>query len=469
MTLLEENHHRLAQALHAPTVAKAQLATINDTVSAESEKVKEEKQQKPAPLNRTTTSPPGLRRDAHKELSSSIANTLATARGRPGPSRRSLLSPSDPAPPQSQKTTVNADRPSHVPPLLHRHSTPGSISSVKASSDQASGDDGGFQSFYKRFGGFLEKLPASLAFTGLPLTAESAQEAAEQQEKLEKIESKQKPEKQPTRVRATDEPDLANIYSKAAFRVIKEEGGTLGIQDSFYWVPPTGGTNSYANVLSSSGVVGEGATERHHATLARQGSSHVPETIGEEDADNEFVDAREEQGASGPPSPRSSRHKSRTSTSAGRRPSAASAKTLEELELENGALRQLLDTQSRRLQMWEASSQSQGHVLAQSMRVIRPEKTISSSAAQDHAHTDAKAVAGEVRQRELEDQLHAALVDRDTLAHQNDKLARVNEQQLALIGRYRAKWEQLKAGARRKMDSRSTGESTVGSPGDGVE
>jgi hypothetical protein len=283
--------------------------------------------------------------------------------------------------------------------------------------------DDSFQKFYSTFESLFSKLSAPLAFAGLPLSPEQDAEK-----------DSQTPDR--NRVSTSDEPELTNIYSKAALRVIREDGGPgIGVQDSFYWVQPSGGTESYANMVSRRGG--------HNA--------HVPETI-EEDAE-EFVDARE---TPGPPSPISLRG----STGPGRPGprwkdvKSAGGKTMEELELENTALRQLLDTQSRRLQMWEASAQAQSLAFSQSLRSARA-PTSGESAADDSAKV-----------HELEEMLKTERAERDRLEHRNEKMERENEKLLAVLGRYREKWEVLKEGARRRDKAAKVTPSVAGTETD---
>jgi hypothetical protein len=241
-------------------------------------------------------------------------------------------------------------------------------------------------------------------------------------------------------------------------RAIRDDiGPSFGPQESFYLVPPTGGTVSYAGILSGSG--------------GRPGTSQgIPETI-EEDAD-EFVDARENLG---PPSPRSLRNSRKgNSPSASRdgprkppkefQPSGA-AKTMEELELENATMRNLLDTQSKRLQMWELSSQSQSMALQQSMRAVRQRpdlpNTISDPATLERmtsrdleSDSDAKA-----KLKKLEELLEVEREERLTLEQKNKKME-------STIGRYRDQWERLKAGARKKENDRKAGLEAAGKVGD---
>lgn len=139
---------------------------------------------------------------------------------------------------------------------------------------------------------------------------------------------------------------------------------------------------------------------------------------------------------------------------------------MEELELENSTLRQLLDKQSRRLQMWEATSQSQGQALAQSFRLARGTGTPSlSNQPSNVSETDAPPIPplpadgvptnSDVAKRlkELEERLQNEAREREAVERENERFARENEKLLGVLGRYREKWEALKAGARGRRES----------------
>lgn len=117
---------------------------------------------------------------------------------------------------------------------------------------------------------------------------------------------------------------------------------------------------------------------------------------------------------------------------------SAGGKTMEELELENNALRQLLDTQSKRLQMWEASAQSQSMALAKSLRFN------ASARMPPQQQTESERV------HELQDQLAGERVQREALEHRNEKMQRENEKLLGVLGKYKDKWEMLKENARQR-------------------
>jgi hypothetical protein len=304
-----------------------------------------------------------------------------------------------------------------------------------------------FSKFYNTFEGLFSKLSGPLAFAGLPLTAEQAAKDASQQQskKSEKEKSQEK-----TRASSSDEPDLTKIYSSAALKAIREDvGPSFGPQESFYLVPPTGGTVSYAGMVSGG-----------------RASTILPDTIPEDD--DEFVDARE---SIGPPSPRSLRNSGRKGNSPvasrdGRRPkSAAGGKTTEELELALEAMRQLLDTQAQRLQMWEMSSQSQSMALQQSMRSVRQRPDLpnvgSDPTTVDKLAKEEMSAADAERIQQLEMLLKAEKEEKQALEMRSSRMESENKRLTTTVGRYRDKWEQLKAGARKREADKSRRTSTT--------
>jgi len=278
-----------------------------------------------------------------------------------------------------------------------------------------------FSTFYNSLQGLYNRLPASLAFTGLPLTIEEEPELAEP---VKKASSSKSPRKPP---RATAETDFSSIFSPNVIAALREDAGVpFGAHESFYVVPPTGGTQTYSAMVSG---------ERGLA--------------GSEDPD-EFVDAREHVGPPSPVSVRSSQNISRArgkkAADIAARRSSQSGKTTEELELENDALREILDTQSKRLSMWETSAQSQSMALAQSMRLTRnPTSSVGSG---EHVPENQKL-------KELEDELVALRSVVGTLEHRNDKLERDKEKLLKVIAKYREKWDRLKESARQRERNKS--------------
>jgi uncharacterized coiled-coil protein SlyX len=265
-------------------------------------------------------------------------------------------------------------------------------------------------------------------------------------------------------------PDLAALISKPALRALRSDGGTpLNPNESFYLVPTSGGTVTYASMLQGPG------TQPHHLNPIDEGSGSL------KGSHDEFVDAQE---SVGPPSPTSSR-RPRSRSSAGQVTSARSIpagrgtglKTLEELALENETLKSLVDKQSKRLQMWETNSQNQFNALAQSFRARPPARLSSDPNALAHAlsiganatpalpsppipahphapHSPTADPATARRIADLEAQLAAQTHRLEDLSSANAQLARQNDKDKQVIGRYREQWEKLKAGARKKEQER---------------
>lgn len=238
-----------------------------------------------------------------------------------------------------------------------------------------------FSRFYATFEGLLSKLSAPLAFAGLPLTPE---EPPKQLEKPKPVD------------RATIDPDVTRVFSKAALRVIREENGFGGAAESFYVVPTTGGTMSYAGMLSRT------------------------ESGNEEE---EFVDARETPQAG---------------SSALRRRPPRGGKTLEELQVENEAYKAVALDLGDRLRVFELNAQKSSMALHMSMRAL--------------ASPTASAALGkplgtqelEKRVKELEEELGAARKEVKKLGKENAKL-------MTVVERYRERWEALKSGARERI------------------
>lgn len=333
-----------------------------------------------------------------------------------------------------------------------------------------------FRRFYSAFGGVISAISAPLAFTSLPLNPTPPTPAPEPPnvDKPTRANSRNaSPEA--SRTVKSSVPDLAALISKPALRALRSDGGTpLNPNESFYLVPTSGGTVTYASMLSGSAV------QPHHLNPIDEGSGSL------KGSHDEFVDAQE---SVGPPSPTTARRpRSRSSTGqvtsqrtipAGR---GTGLKTLEELALENETLKSLVDKQAKRIQMWETNSQNQFNALAQSFRTRPLQRLSSDPTALSHAlslgganppspalpsppiltsstathpdtHPDTApdldpAIAKKIA--DLESQLATQSHRLQDLTATNAHLARQNEKDKLVIGRYREQWEKLKAGARKK-------------------
>lgn len=275
-------------------------------------------------------------------------------------------------------------------------------------------------------------------------------------------------------------PDLAALISKPALRALREDGAPpLGPNESFYLVPTSGGTVTYASVLRDPNA--PNALPSPHLTSIEEGSGSLKGSSHEE-----FVDARE---SVGPPSPTKARRpRSRGNTGpgvtaqrsipAGR---GSGLKTLEELALENETLKTVIDKQAKRIQMWELNSQNSFNALAQSFRA---------RGGSDRASSDPQALARALAQgggahgipalpsppipghaphhpsspsadaetakaiADLKAQLANQTAKITDLMSNNEQLAKQNERNSQVLGRYREQWEKLKAGARKKEQER---------------
>lgn len=232
--------------------------------------------------------------------------------------------------------------------------------------------------------------------------------------------------------RATADPDFTKIYSKAALRAVRDEhggpgsGSPFGGAESFYVVPTTGGTISYADILARA----QQEATRHNGNDTNDTSADV----NEEHLDDEFVDARET------PQP--------VSPMLTRRPKPGT-KTMEELTLENEALRALADHLSRRLLEFEMGAQTSSLALQRSIRAMQ-----SPAASQAGGNREREMEReNDTRVVQLEEQVRVAEREVERIGRENDKLKGV-------VGRYRERWEKLKEGARVRREG--TGEGSAG-------
>jgi hypothetical protein len=332
-----------------------------------------------------------------------------------------------------------------------------------------------FQRFFATFEGLISKLSAPLAFASLPLGIDSAHRLNPSSQKSAadtKLDRRSVPAHPPTS--SQTEPEVSKLISGAALRAIRDKNGpagTLGYNntaESFYVVPTSGGMISYAGILSRA--------EKE----ARRNSL--------DDNDEDFVDAREN-----PPSPEDL-HNIGGDKRVGRNAPLASdspgwirgTKTMEELQMENHALKQLSDTLAKRLHMWEVNAQSSSLALQQSLKAMHhqsaasPARQVSpsSSTARPPPLTPSTAAAmgsdqqspstgisraspttteTDTRIRELEELLTRGEKELERVSRENDKLRGV-------VGRYRERWEKLKEGARVRRE----GNGNVGGNGNGA-
>ncbi|KAJ5805878.1 uncharacterized protein N7503_003480 [Penicillium pulvis] len=472
LQLLENHHKKLAEILRFQHEhpANAEEATATASPSPTTQHSLDTGHTKAgAPISQDAQGqPPRLPGNARipSRESSSIASNLASARGIPAqPRRGSPVSPTLSAhqagakmtdgpskiktgesrlrevPNKNRSSRSSAPRQPWSPP--HPQPSPTDITSQELVPESAktgySNADEPFQRFYSTFEGLISKISAPLAFAGLPLGTEGPT-------KTNTPTRKSSAETKVDRHHATSdkgstlaESDVNRLFSQAALRSIRDNPGSSpgNTTESFYVVPTTGGTMSYAGIMTRA--------EKE----ARRNSL--------EDGDEDFVDARETPSS---PELRLSTGSSKTRTmrrgAADKLTSLQNPKTLEELQMENQALKHLSDTLSKRLHMWEVNAQSSSMALQQSLRAIHHQ---SPEAAPHGSSVNTSPVAQmsvanplsdpDDKVKELEDLVRRGEQELERVGKENDKLKNV-------LNRYRDRWEKLKEGAKtRRAEVRS--------------
>ncbi|KAI0591493.1 hypothetical protein Alg130_01188 [Pyrenophora tritici-repentis] len=455
LSLLEDHHRKLAGLIkEAPRKEKKAVDAIKQTDSTSTAQSKTSSRTSSAA---STTLPTSRRRLPQ----SSIATNLAEKRGIPSAKRTTSgtsvsLAGATAGRNEQQSTPVRdllaqqsrKNESNHVQDAPKPRGAPPQPATPPAEDN--------FRRFYAAFGGVISAISAPLAFTSLPLNPSTPTPVSEpKEEKVAKTKSRaQSPEA--SRTVKSSVPDLAALISKPALRALREDGAPpLGPNESFYLVPTSGGTVTYASVLNAqNGTPTTQLNPIDEGSGSMRGSSH-----------EEFVDARE---SVGPPSSIISRRpRSRggsttpsttttATTTTGVTPARSIAagrgtghKTMEELALENDTLKSVIDKQAKRIQMWELNSQNSFNALAQSFRGAR------GPTGRDNTNALAQALASQdadttKRIADLEALLAAQNAKVADLMSNNEQLAKQNERNAQVLGRYREQWEKLKAGARKK-------------------
>ncbi|EEQ84638.1 uncharacterized protein BDCG_07907 [Blastomyces dermatitidis ER-3] len=531
LQLLEKHHKRLAEILRfqhehpvasCPESVNSPPSTLSTAqhIKFISEGVGGGSSSVAAPSLENTHQPPRLptQHRSPQRDTSSIASNLASARGIPShPPRGSLVSPTVSAQnagaqmagaplrtrlEDTSLDTVNAELKA-LPSMSSRRKpswAPTAISPTDIVDQQAVPPeptetrrlgfgfpkDESFQRFYSTFEGLISKLSGPLAFASLPLGIDPASQKSGADTKLDRS-----PASADTTSHFTEQPDVNKLVSGAALRALRGREGSNGSAghtnpaESFYVVPTAGGTISYAGILSRA---------EKEARRNSLGDSH----------DDDFVDAREN-----PLPPESSAtatasNRDRKATGGRRRGGAGGAlerstaqaaphpntKTLEELQMENQALKHLSDTLSKRLHMWEVNAQSSSLALQQSLKAMQhqsassPARQLSpmSSATPQVSHAQGTqstsplppaegAAAGlqpssragpgadAARLMELEERARRSERELQRVGRENEKLRDV-------VGRYRDRWEKLKEGARVRREGGNGGGGNTNNGGD---
>lgn len=282
-----------------------------------------------------------------------------------------------------------------------------------------SASEEGFHKFYSTVESLLSKLSAPLAYAGLPLISEEPSTPAES------AKSKETQQKfKPTSSRSTTgEPDLTKFISRAALQASAHpaQGG-----DSFYVVPTTGHTVSYANILSFA--------EKEKRRMAVSMHSADPGLFDDPDHDD-FVDAHE---TLMPPSPGFKKFGGKGKLSGVKE----LENVVEELYIENKSLKDCIDQLCKRLHAFEMSAQQSSLALQESMRMMRPSSPAPLPSAPKGGEIEAKMIR---KIRSLEEQVEVVEKEMRKLAKENEKLQSV-------VARYKDRWEKLKEGAKTRRE-----------------
>ncbi|KAK3997412.1 hypothetical protein QBC44DRAFT_315991 [Cladorrhinum sp. PSN332] len=448
LRLLEQHHRRLSELLRLPSEPTSQNS-IDSDIQEEDEKDESSRAIQAAAASSKVMPTLVHQRNPGRNLTSSIASNLASARGIRSKYPSQPLAPSvsndqvsgnlevHPRREGSTRTGKSADpltKPSWVPPAIMEDTEP-ALASLKPTSSEE-----GFSKFYSAFGGLINRLSAPLAFAGLPLIVEESvlgeqlpASAPTTAPSSSTVESNRRPSSRHQRAAPSiAEPDLRKIYSRATIRSLPPSA------DSFYFVPPSGHTASYASILN-----------HEHKEKRRMAAGGGIEDEDEED----FVDAQEIihqasalAGASIPAGIRNRGQKNQVPPEKGLR------NMVEELHLENASLKEALDKVSKRLHAFEMNSQSSHMALAQSIRFQRPGSPMSSSG-MVHGGAGGGDEALKRKNKELEEQVSELNTRLGGMEKDYDKLQQTVE-------KYRERWEKLKAGAkaRREAQGQSKGE-----------
>ncbi|KAL8834794.1 MAG: hypothetical protein Q9170_003590, partial [Blastenia crenularia] len=417
LKLLEQHHQKLADLVksrseHPPP---SSLQTPEEKTTPSHVPLAAEQQPREGPPYRSQPQTIPL---PQRDISSSIASNLASARGIPS-NRQRRSQPSKPDALNVQRrsklieeTYRNRDPSSQKPQVANSSSTPPvppqSITTPPGPPNPPPKSDEPFQKFYSTFESLFSKLSAPLAFAGLPLNPEEPSNPQPSPTLLNKPPpTKDRPSirkppssRRPLEAsqRATADPDYSALFSRAALRAVADEHGpgSVGANESFYVVPTSGGTLQYADILARQ--------HRERNRDIRNTNNNEGEEGGEEAGDDQFeadeelfVDARE---TPGPPSPEMNRKRGHGQQ--GNNRNSGSIQTMEELQLENQAMKALLDQTSRRLLDFEMSAQTSSVALQRSIRQLN---ALSGDAGGGGGNGDGGGNGG--RDKELEDKLRA--------------------------------------------------------------
>ncbi|KAK4245232.1 hypothetical protein C7999DRAFT_34403 [Corynascus novoguineensis] len=474
LKLLEQHHKRLSELLKLPISPPRQASSEDipeedekDALAANDSKAPSSQNEQPLTRKKSSAKPPptlSQPRYPGRNLSSSIATNLASARGIRASYSTKPLTPSvsnDQAPgslevhprregsmrSRTPDQPEQAHKPSWVPPAIQENAV---SETPKTEPSSPSPSEDGFSRFYSTFGSLINRLSAPLAFTGLPLISEESTPAPAPPPPSEPPQKKSRHKPSTSSV----EPDLSKIYSRATLRSLERDGN--GGADSFYVVPTSGHTASYASILNHDNKEKRRIAASSHRGVGDDNNSNNsghPHNSNEDNEDeDDFVDARESQ----VPAAVGMSPALRKRTGGRGRSEKELRNAVEELQVENASLKDVLDKLSKRLHAFELNSQSSHLALAQSLRLQRPGSPLSSSGVGVGvgvgvgAGPTTGAGQGEEalrrRNRELEEQMAEMVKRMNSLEKDHLKLQ-------VTLEKYRDRWEKLKAGAKARREA----------------
>lgn len=456
LKLLEAHHRQLGQILKDGHTKPSQHANVDKSATTEESNAWKEG------ATHANAQPPRLARTGRstgRDLSSSIASNLASARGIPS-SRQKRTTPVSPlvsneyadgtfsqdaSDQRRSRATSNAEQLSSRPSWAPPEPVSARALTIATTSDSA------FAHFYSKFESAISTLTAPLAFASLPLSEPTASKPGTKDEDPQAQASLQSPRKVSSKAEAsTASLDYSQLVSKAALRAVQDNNNEhyhgRAPHESFLLVPTSGGTMSYADITAANYL------DRQFHRQHRRDMSNA--------SNDDFVDASS-QILPGPPMP-SLLASQQFGKSGDRRPTQAQAqyqgKTLEEIHLENQTLRRTLNEAAKRIQGYEMMAQQQTIALAQSVRSltlspsVTPEnsrgKTINPAGA---AGSDLRVAMQQKRIEELEEMMRK---NEKRMGRKEDENAKLKD----TLGKYREKWEGLKAGAKARREQAGGGE-----------
>lgn len=345
------------------------------------------------------------------------------------------------------------------------------------------GEEDPFNRFYSTFNTFVSRIgspfAASLAFAGLPLV-EGEDEDKDREAK-----------------RTVLPKSWVEKYGRGRGL---EKGWPTGDGggESFYVVPVSGGTLSYAGVLRRDTTSPPPLPATSQSYLTEDFESINPKTL------------RHSRAHSGENQP-FSRHTSPVRSRNEHAQLAGHSKTKEELQLENTGLRQTIDHMSRTMQSWQRKTKESENMLKNSIMAFSKNTGNPNSAEagidilnqvqrkswlhvpydepDDNEYSEGRHV-GELewerereREKALEDHHHQqqqhyhhpdnskderiASLEREleSVKSKHDKLAKENEKLARVVQKFRERWDKLKEGARNKRSSSSAAGGAGGGTG----